>query len=163
MSTCLNEFTLVEPQTRRVKFGFCSVCRAVVELLLNMGKVQSPIPGKSFWLQFWYGTIKRGRQLEVRAKNEISSINNLIKIRAVLGVFRHAESKSSLYLGLSLFLKEVSLILRRNPWQLFQVSETCRVFGQNSAVRLIKHNLIHYGNAMISGHNSKLGNQLYTV
>ena len=37
--------------------------------------------------------------------------------------------KSSLYFGLSLFLEELSVILCRNPWQLFQVSETCHVFS----------------------------------
>ena len=38
--------------------------------------------------------------------------------------FRLAESKYSLYFGLSLFLKEVSPILYQNPWQFVPVSET---------------------------------------
>ena len=38
--------------------------------------------------------------------------------------FRLAESKYRLYFGLSLFLKEVSAILYRNPWQVVPVSET---------------------------------------
>ena len=38
--------------------------------------------------------------------------------------FRLAESKYSLYFGPSLFLKEVSPILYRNPWQFVPVSET---------------------------------------
>ena len=66
--TSLNEFALVEPLARRVEFGFCSMCRSVVELLLNMREVPSSTPGKSFRLQFLYGKIKRGRQLEVSAK-----------------------------------------------------------------------------------------------
>ena len=45
----------------------------------------------------------------------LSYSNNLIKIRVVLGVLRHAESKSSLYFVLSLFLKEVLVILCWNP------------------------------------------------
>ena len=43
--------------------------------------------------------------------NELSSTNNLVKIKVVLGVLGHVESKSSLYFELSLFLKEVSVIL----------------------------------------------------
>ena len=35
---------------------------------------------------------------------------NLVKIRVVIGVFRHTESKSSLYFVLSPFLKEVLVI-----------------------------------------------------
>ena len=35
----------------------------------------------------------------------LSYSNNLVKIRVSLGVFRHAESKSSLYFVLSLFLR----------------------------------------------------------
>ena len=68
----------------------------------------------------------------------LSYSNNLIKIRVVLGVLRHAESKSSLYFVLSLFLKEVLVILCWNPWQLFQVSETRHVFGRNKAVRFCR-------------------------
>ena len=47
--------------------------------------------------------------------NELLSVNNLAKVKVVLGGFRHAESKSSLYFGLSLFLKEVLVILCWNP------------------------------------------------
>ena len=41
----------------------------------------------------------------------LSYSNSLVDMRVILGVFRHAESKSSLYLVLSLFLKEVLVIL----------------------------------------------------
>ena len=41
----------------------------------------------------------------------ISYSNNLVTIRVVLGVVRHVESKSSLHIVLSLFLKEVLVIL----------------------------------------------------
>ena len=68
----------------------------------------------------------------------LSYSNNLSKIRVVLGVFRHVESKSSLYYVLSLFLKEVLVILCWNPWQLFQVLETRHFFGQNWAVRFCR-------------------------
>ena len=65
----------------------------------------------------------------------LSYSNNLIKIRVVLGVRRYAESKFNLYFVLSLFLKEVLVILCWNPRPLFQVSETRHVFGRNQAVR----------------------------
>ena len=41
----------------------------------------------------------------------LSYSNSLVDMRVILGVFRHAESKSSLYLVLSLFLKKVLVIL----------------------------------------------------
>ena len=61
----------------------------------------------------------------------LSYSNNLVNIRVVLEVFRHAKSESNLYSVLSLFLKEVLVILCWNPWQLFQGSETRHVFGWN--------------------------------
>ena len=62
----------------------------------------------------------------------LSYSNNLVEIRVVLGVFRHAESKSSILFALSLFLKEVLVILcgTFDSW-LFQVSGTRRVYGRN--------------------------------
>ena len=74
-----------------------------VSCCLACGRYQVQFLAKAFVYSF---------DMEVSAK---SSINNLVKIRDVLGVFRHAESKSSLSFGLSLFLKEVSLILCWNP------------------------------------------------
>ena len=41
----------------------------------------------------------------------LSYSNNLVNIRVVLGVFRHAELKSGLYFVLPLFLVEVLVIL----------------------------------------------------
>ena len=75
-----------------------------------------------------FATIKRGRQFEKIVPN-LSYSNNLVKLRVVLGVIRHAESKFSLYFVLSLFLKEVLVIPCCNPCQLFQVSKTHHFFG----------------------------------
>ena len=43
--------------------------------------------------------------------NELLFNDNLVKIKIVLEVFEHAESKAGLYSGLYLFLKKVSVIL----------------------------------------------------
>ena len=50
--------------------------------------------------------------------NDLSSINSLVNIRDVLGAFRHDESECSLYFGLSLFLKEVMVILCGKPYSI---------------------------------------------
>ena len=84
---------------------------SVVDSLLSMQDVWDQFPVKCF--QFLYATIKRERQLEVSAN--LSYSNNLVKIRVVLRVFRHAESKSRLYFVQSLFLKEVLVIFCWNP------------------------------------------------
>ena len=68
-------------------------------------------------------------------QNELLFNDNLVKIKIVLEVFEHAESKAGLYSGLYLFLKKVSVILCWNWWQflptLWGVFETRQVFGRN--------------------------------
>ena len=82
---------------------------SVLDWSFTKREVLGSIPGQGICSHFSYATTKMGRQLEVSAKSSYS--NNLVKIRVVLGVFRHAESKSSLYFVLSLLQKEVLVIL----------------------------------------------------
>ena len=60
----------------------------------------------------------------------------------VLGVFRHADSKSSLYFLLSMFLKEVLVISCWNPCQLFQNTETRHVFSSKLKMKIWDRNMI---------------------
>ena len=64
-----------------------------------------------------------------KGEDNLKLVPNLSCSKA--GVFRHAESESSLYFVLSWFLKEVLVIPCWNPQQLFRVSETHHDFGQH--------------------------------
>ena len=89
---------------------------SMVELLLSVQEVPGSNRSEGTCFQFWYATIRR------------EDSNNLVKIRVVLGVFRHAESKSSLYFVLSLFL--------RRYWSFFVGTlDSCKGFWNTSNFR----------------------------
>ena len=70
--------------------------------------------GKVFSLDMlccrWLCPLKEGEDNSKVEPNKLKSNNNLVKVMVVLEVFGHAESKSGLYFGLSLFLREVLVI-----------------------------------------------------
>ena len=69
-------------------------------LLFCMQEDLSWTLGDGFNIQFWYASIKRGRQVKVGEKWTLVQ-NNLVRIKVGFRVYKHAESRSSLYFGLS--------------------------------------------------------------
>ena len=124
----------------------CSKHRSVAELSLCMYEdlCTSNSGGTLFSVLICYKplavvpSLKRGGN----SKWEPNKLKSTRSCSRGLG-FRHAESKSGLYFGLSLFLKDVSVILCRNSWELSPVFWNTSSFWLKLGSQ-VSQNMHHY-------------------